>query len=201
MIKLPLLYVVRHGETAWNVEYRLQGQADTDITEVGRRQADRNGSRLASLIDDPHLFDFVASPMRRTRETMERIRVAMGLAPDGYRTDARLMELHFGDWQGFTFAELEAQKPGSTKERRADKWRFVPPGKGAESYEMLLQRVRPWLEALDQPTLCVTHGGVIRTLFMMIEGMPEREAARLDVPQDKILQVMDSRLKWIWVRS
>ena len=110
MIKLPLTYVVRHGQTEWNAEYRLQGQADTDITETGRKQADQNGRKLAGLIDDSHPFDFVASPMRRTRETMERIRVAMGLAPDGYRTDARLMELHFGDWQGFTFAELEAQK-------------------------------------------------------------------------------------------
>ena len=63
----PLVYLVRHGETAWNVEGRLQGQAENDITEVGRRQADRNGARLRELIDDPAQFDFVASPMRRTR--------------------------------------------------------------------------------------------------------------------------------------
>ena len=194
---LPLVYVVRHGQTDWNVEHRLQGQADTDINATGRKQADRNGARLAALIDDPHLFDFVASPMRRTSETMERIRAAMGLAPDGYRTDQRLMELHFGDWQGFTFAELEARRPGSTEARLLDKWRFVPPGKRAESYATLLDRVRPWLEALDQPTLCVTHGGVIRTLFMMVEGMPPAEAAMLDVPQDRILKITGKRLDWI----
>ncbi len=195
--KLPLLYVVRHGQTEWNAEYRLQGQADTDITDKGRKQADRNGKKLGGLIDDSHLFDFVASPMRRTRETMERILVAMGLAPDGYRTDARLMELHFGDWQGFTFAELEARKPGSTEGRLLDKWRFVPPGKGAESYEMLLGRIRPWLEALDQPTVCVTHGGVIRTLFKMLQGMSDNEAAALDIVQDRVLRVENGRVDWL----
>ncbi len=197
MKKLPLTYVVRHGQTDWNAEYRLQGQADTDITEKGRRQADGNGKKLAGLIADPQSFDFVASPMRRTRETMERIRVVMGLAPDGYRTDARLMELHFGDWQGFTFAELEAKKPGSTEGRLSDKWRFVPPGKSAESYEMLLQRIRPWLEALDRPTVCVTHGGVIRTLFKMLEGMSDDEAANLDIVQDRVLRLENGKLDWL----
>ena len=197
LLDLPLLYVVRHGQTDWNVEHRLQGQADTHINATGRRQADGNGERLAALIDDPHLFDFVASPMRRTSETMERIRVAMGLAPDGYRTDPRLMELHFGDWQGSTFAEIEARLPGSTQARLLDKWRFVPPGTGAESYAVLLERIRPWLQGLDQPTICVTHGGVIRTLFMMIEGVPEAEAAMLEVPQDRILKAKGRRLDWI----
>ena len=147
----PLVYFVRHGQTAWNAEYRLQGQADTDMTALGRSQADRNGRRLAELIDKPDDFDFVASPLRRTRETMERIRAAMRLPADGYRTDPRLIEVHFGDWQGFTFAELEAREPGSTAARHFDKWDFVPPGAGAESYETLLERVRPWFEALKQP--------------------------------------------------
>ena len=124
----PLVYVVRHGETSWNAEYRLQGQADTDMTALGRAQADRNGRRLAELIPNPGEFDFVASPLRRTRETMERIRAAMRLPVEDYRTDTRLLEVHFGDWQGFTFAELEAREPGSTAARLLDKWGFVPPG-------------------------------------------------------------------------
>ena len=78
--------------------------------------------------------------MRRTRETMERVRAAMGLDPTAYRTDPRLVEVHFGDWQGFTFAELESAQPGLDARRaRCDKWNFVPPGEGAESYQMLLR--------------------------------------------------------------
>jgi broad specificity phosphatase PhoE len=193
----PLVYFIRHGQTAWNAEYRLQGQADTDMTALGREQADRNGRRLAELIGDPEDFDFVASPLRRTRETMERIRAAMSLPADGYRTDPRLVEVHFGDWQGFTFAELEARKPGSTAARLFDKWAFVPPGAGAESYETLLERVRPWFEALKRPTVCVTHGGVLRTIFRMVQGLPVKDAAALDIRQDRILRLENSRLEWL----
>lgn len=193
----PLVYFVRHGQTSWNAEYRLQGQADTDLTDFGRRQADRNGHRLSQLIDSPADFDFVASPLRRTRETMERVRAAMALPPDGYRTDPCLMEIHFGDWQGYTFAELEARAPGSTEARQLDKWRFVPPGAGAESYAMLLDRIRPWFEALDRPTVCVTHGGVMRTLFRMVENLPESDAAALEIVQDRVLRLENARLEWL----
>jgi len=124
----PLVYIVRHGQTAWNAEARLQGQADTDLNALGREQATGNGRRLAELVGDPGDFDFVASPMRRTRETMERIRAAMKLDPLAYRTDIRLIEVNFGDWQSFTFAELETRSPEASRSRALDKWNFQPPG-------------------------------------------------------------------------
>ncbi len=192
-----LVYFIRHGETPWNLEGRLQGQAENDINENGRRQADRNGARLRGLIADANAFDFVASPMRRTRETMERVRAAMGLDPTAYRTDGRLVEVSFGDWQGYTFAELEAAEPGVTKARKRNKWLFVPPGEGAESYQILMERVRPWLDAVRQPTVCVTHGGVMRILFRMILGTEPGDAATLEIYQDRILRLQDNRLDWL----
>lgn len=194
---LPLLYVARHGETAWNREARLQGQADTDIDAEGRLDADRNGAHLRELIPDPERFDFVASPMRRTRETMERIRAAMGLDPKGYRTDARLKELSFGDWQGFTYAELEARDSGNRAQRAADKWRFVPPGEGAESYAMLAERVAPAIFGFTQPTVCVTHGGVIRALFFLSGALSPDRAAVVDTPHNRVLKVERGRLDWV----
>jgi broad specificity phosphatase PhoE len=194
---IPLLYVVRHGQTPWNAEQRLQGQADIDIDAVGREQADRNGRRLAELIADPKAFDFIASPMRRTRETMERARAAMGLDPMAYRTDPRLVEVNFGDWQGFTFAELETRLPGASTARQHDKWDFVPPGKDAESYEMLTCRIRPWLVEVTRPTVCVTHGGVMRAIFRLVEDLPKNKAAALEIPQDRVLRVQDGRLDWL----
>ncbi|TKC01632.1 MAG: histidine phosphatase family protein [Mesorhizobium sp.] len=193
----PLVYIVRHGQTAWNAEARLQGQADTDLNELGREQATRNGRRLADLIDKPEDFDFVASPMRRTRETMERLRSAMKLDPHAYRIEPLLVELSFGDWQGFTFAELEANNPGSTRQRRLDKWNFQPPGEGAESYQMLLERVKPWFDALDRQTVCVTHGGVMRALFRLVVGMSEQDAVSMEVPQDRVLRLDGRRLEWL----
>jgi broad specificity phosphatase PhoE len=193
----PLLYFVRHGQTEWNAQHRLQGQSDTDLNETGRAQADANGLKLAKLIGDASQFDFVASPMRRTRETMERVRKGMGLEPQDYRTDARLVEVHFGDWQGFTYAELEARFPEVTRKRERDKWNIVPPGEGAESYQMLLERVRPWFEALSEPTVCVAHGGVARVIFRLAAGLDGMQASRLEIPQDKILRLKDGRAEWL----
>jgi len=193
----PLVYFVRHGQTAWNAEGRLQGQAETDITVHGRTQADRNGARLRGLMSDPQDFDFVASPMRRTRETMERVRTAMGLDPGAYRTDPRLVEVSFGDWQGSTFRELEAASPGITKPRSRDKWNFVPPGEGAESYQMLFDRVRPFFQELARPTVCVTHGGVLRCLFHLVEGTEPPLAATLEIHQDRLLRLARGKLEWM----
>jgi broad specificity phosphatase PhoE len=194
---MPTVYICRHGQTDWNAEARLQGQADTDLNATGRAQARRNGERLRGLIADPDAFDFVSSPLKRTRQTMEIARAAMGLDPAGYRTDERLKELHFGDWQGFTFAELEAASPGSTAGRDTDKWNYVPPGAAAESYAALALRIVPWLEAIDRPTVCVTHGGIVRSLFRMVGGYSEVEAAAMTVPQDLVLKMEGGELVWL----
>lgn len=193
----PLIYFSRHGETDWNVIERIQGQADTDINDNGRRQADRNGDRLRELIGDGSGFDFVASPMRRTRETMERIRTRLDVDPARYRLERRLVEVHFGDWQGFTIEEIGATRPDLVAARHADKWDFVPPGDGAESYAMLARRVEAWLTGVETPTVCVTHGGCLRTLFHLVEGVEGSEAANIFIPQDRLLRLEDGRLTWI----
>jgi broad specificity phosphatase PhoE len=190
-------YVLRHGQTDWNAEYRLQGQAETDINLRGRAQARRNGEMLARLIPDPADYAFIASPLRRTRQTMELVRDAMGLPREGYRLDPRLVELHFGDWQGRAYSEVEASDPQSAAARARDKWNFRPPGVEAESYAMLAERVRPWLSGLAGPAVVVTHGGVVRALFYLIEGMNEVDAANLEVPQDRVLRLGEGRLEWI----
>lgn len=193
----PTIYFARHGQTAWNAEGRLQGQAETDITDRGRAQARRNGRLLAGLIAEPSSWDFVASPMRRTRETMELIRGEMGLPAQGYRTEPRLIEVSFGDWQGHTFAELDALTPGASRARKADKWNFLPPGPGAESYRMLCERVAPWLAGVRRDTVCVTHGGVMRAVFRIVERLPPQDAAALEIFQDRVLRLEQGRLDWL----
>ncbi|WOC15343.1 histidine phosphatase family protein [Pseudochrobactrum sp. MP213Fo] len=195
-----IIYFSRHGETDWNVSQRVQGQMDIDINAHGRTQADRNGDMLKSLIGTAEGFDFVASPLRRTRETMERIRTRMGLDPLAYRTDPLLMEVHFGDWQGHMMEEFESVGVGGAgllKQREDDKWTFVPPGEHAESYQILSQRIAKWLKTVQGKTVCVTHGGCIRTLFYLIEGVSGHDAAHLSVPQDKLLKLENNRLEWV----
>ena len=175
----------------------MADQTDTDMTPRGRTQATGNGKFLAGLIPDPENFDYVCSPLRRTRETMERIRSELGLDRHGYKTDPRLMEVNFGDWQGHTFAELEAKSPGTTAQRFIEKWDFLPPGDNAESYEMMLSRFRPWFESVTRKTVCVIHGGIIRALFRLVNDMPRNDAASVDVPQDRVLKYENSRVAWL----
>ena len=193
---LPLIWFSRHGETAWNAIGRVQGQFDTDLNTVGEAQADANGIKLKSLIADPGQFDFVASPLKRTRETMERIRRGMGLDPTAYKLDPLLKEVHFGDWQGFTLPEIGMVHPELLEARHRDKWNFMPPGSEAESYAVLARRFAGWLATVDHPAVCVTHGGIIRTLFYLTGTLGEQEAAKMSVPQDRVLKLERGKLLW-----
>jgi broad specificity phosphatase PhoE len=193
---LPLIWFCRHGETAWNAEGRVQGQYDTDLNETGKLQANENGRKLQVLIEYPSEFDFIASPLKRTRETMQRIRANMDLPPDEYRLDDRLKEVHFGDWQGFTLAEISIVHPELLEARHRNKWNFIPPGKEAENYAMLAKRFSIWLQTVNGPTICVTHGGIIRSLFYLVTGLSGEDASRMSVPQDQVLRLDRGRLKW-----
>ncbi len=196
-VDIVLIYMVRHGQTDWNAESRLQGQKDIPLNETGRQQATGNGVALSRIIGSGAAdFDFVSSPLGRTRETMERLRRAMDLDPLAYRTDERLKEVSFGDWEGYTLPELKRLVPERIAERRVSKWDFIPPGPDAESYEILSWRVGSWLRSLAQPTVAVCHGGVIRCIFKLAGGVAREDAANLDIPQDRVLVYAEDRLEW-----
>lgn len=195
-----LVYVIRHGQTDWNAIRRLQGQKDIALNDFGRAQAVGNGKVLAQILgDSARDFDYVASPLGRTRETMELMRGAMGLDPYTYRTDDRLVEVSFGDWEGQTLPELKKEFPDRVKARKANKWDFIPPGQHAESYEILSWRIGAWLSSVEVPTVCVCHGGVIRSIFRLVSGMDKDEASTTQIPQDRILKVEIDRNSAEWI--
>lgn len=188
----PVLYFVRHGETDWNRERRLQGQHDVPLNALGRDQATRCGAVLRDLLARTHRsaeeFDFVASPLGRARETMERVRLELGIAPAAYRIDPRLAELSFGIWEGLTFAELRVLDPDveTIVAREHDKWNFVPPG--GESYAQLLLRVQAWHSEVERDTIVVAHGGIARTLIVHFGIMPPAAAPKGDVDQGVVYE-------------
>ena len=193
---MPVIhYIIRHGQTDWNAEWRLQGQKDIPLNDTGRAQAQGNGLRLKALAGDLDGHDFVSSPLGRARETMELARTAAGLPARPYRIDERLKEICFGDWEGYTGREIKALDRERHRERRIRKWDFLPPGDLAESYEILSWRVGSWLKSLDRPTVAVFHGGVIRCIFKLA-GMDREQAANLEIPQDRILAYSDAGPEW-----
>ena len=179
----PLIYL-RHGETDWNLEGRLQGHIDIPLNDAGRAQARRNGRAMVERFPDVAGYDFVASPLRRARETMEIVRRSLGLEPSAYRVDDRLKEIAHGALEGLTDPEFAARHPRLAAARRADIWQFAPPN--GESYSQMSERVAGWLVTLDRPTAVVAHGGVGRALRARILGIDPYRLVAEPFPQDKV---------------
>jgi probable phosphoglycerate mutase len=192
------LLFIRHGETDWNVAGRLQGQRDIPLNARGCDQATAAGRTVRKIIGADAVgsaLAYVASPRGRARQTMELARAALGLPPQAYAMDARLMELSFGSWEGLTWPEVQARAPEAAVARETRKWDFVPPG--GESYAMLALRVAPWLDELDGDTLVVSHGGVARVLMALIGGVAHERASVSNIWQGRLLVFGSGGFSWL----
>jgi broad specificity phosphatase PhoE len=194
------LIFVRHGETAYNAENRLQGQLDIPLNARGREQARTIGGTLRRLVGGEvdrleEAQAFFASPLERARETMEIARDAMGLTPKRYRLDPVLKEMSFGVWEGLTWSEIESKDPKGLRARREHRWAFVP--EGGESYAMLADRLRPWIDSLNEHAFVISHGGVARVLMALIAGIPPAKAVRTPIIQGRAIVFENGGCRWI----
>lgn len=188
------IYFVRHGETDWNRAGRFQGQKDIPLNDLGRNQARRNGKALKQELPTLDL-PFLASPMKRTSETMELIRDELGLPREGYDTDDRLKEISFGEFEGLTGTEIETERGAESAKRRVDKYNYAPPN--GESYAMLTERVRGVVEAIQQDMVIVSHGGTSRAFRGILYGLSEVEILELATPQDQVMKCMADKVMLI----
>jgi broad specificity phosphatase PhoE len=193
---MPVLYYVRHGETDFNLQGRLQGRRDTLLNAHGRRQAAECGAVLHDLFArdhrDPQELKYVSSPLKRARETMEVLRAALGLAPLDYEIDARLTEIAYGEWEGLTLPEIEARNAGVLTQRERDKWDFAPPG--GESYQQLAARIGDWYQSLTSDVVVAAHGGGVRALMALFVILPEEQATHAQIEQGVVYVFANGRL-------
>jgi len=187
--------MLRHGETAWNTERRMQGSKNSDLTERGRLQARAMGRALkAELAHEPGPTVFLRSPLGRVRETSEIIGQELGLAPDQWRDDPRLVELGYGDWEGFSWKEIEVTHPTALADWRADPHGFSPPG--GETHLELRRRsaaVLADIVASQRRTVVVGHGvsgAVVRGLNI---GLDAQAMFVLEKPQDAFFRLLAGR--------
>lgn len=168
----PLVVLLRHGETDWNVAGRFQGQHDTDLTDRGREQAASAAEALRDALAG-HEVRLVSSDLRRARSTAEAVADALGVP---VRADARLREIAAGTWQGLLQPEIEALDPTAFASWRAGD--DISLG-GAETPSQAGGRVR---DAVDEHVaslgererlLVVGHGASIRSGLALLLGQPD----------------------------
>jgi probable phosphoglycerate mutase len=189
------LYMLRHGETAWNLERRMQGSKDSTLTPRGRDQAAAMGRALAvELAREPGPTIFLRSPLGRARDTSFIVGSALGLDPAEWRDDIRLAELGYGQWEGFTWPEIEVDHPDAMARWRADPEAFCPPG--GETHHDLRRRSAELLAeiaASSVRTVIVSHGvsgAVIRGLHL---GLDARAMFVMEKPQDAFFRLLAGR--------
>lgn len=161
------LIVVRHGETAWNVDTRIQGHLDVPLNTRGLWQADR----LAGALADEPIDAIYSSNLIRARQTAEAIGRVSGVP---VQVEAGLRERGFGIFEGQTFEQIHSQWP-----EQASRWRrrdpvFAP--EGGESLEAVRDRVLAATQTIvkrhvnDQQVVLVAHGGVMDVLYRAATG-------------------------------
>lgn len=185
----PVIYLIRHGETEWNQAKRVQGWNDSPLTELGETQARSMAGILAAEISNPADVILYCSPLGRARATAAIIAAELGLDFGLCRFEEDLKELNTGQWDGLTFAEIEAAFPDDLNHFRQDSWRNRPPG--GESYAMLSVRIGNWLERLEAagPVLVVSHGIAGQVFRGRYLSLGEAETVSQDQPQDVVFRL------------
>lgn len=197
LVQWPDFYFARHGETDWNAERRYQGSRDIPLNARGRKQADANGVLLRELFErdsiDPAQFSWYASPLSRASETMDRMRAAFNVALPEVIYDDRLIEISFGNLEGKLHEEIAremaALAPG---QRDSSYWHFRP--NGGENYDDLATRLLDFAEGLTHNSVIVAHGGVLRVLRHLVEGVERGDVLNWEPPQGVVCHFVDGRM-------
>jgi probable phosphoglycerate mutase len=167
------VYLARHGQTAYNLEGRFQGQLAVPLDDTGRAQA----VDLAERAADHGFLALWSSPLLRARETADVVARTLGLEP---KEDARLMETDAGDWTDRSFAEVQAEAPEQFAAFAAGDPGFAFPG--GESFAEQEERVSAALQDVEQgelPALVVCHGMVIRAALAGRAGHRDKRFERV----------------------
>ncbi|KIL40006.1 phosphoglycerate mutase [Gordoniibacillus kamchatkensis] len=162
------IYIVRHGQTAWNVEHRFQGHQDSPLTELGTKQAEWLGESLRN----ERIDTIFSSSSPRARKTAELIRGARDL---DIMESGALMEIHLGIWEGLTQTEVKQLYPEQLDYFWNDPGQFRVPG--SETFQEVSRRAVDQLHRIigeneDKSILIVTHTVVVKLLMAHFEDRP-----------------------------
>ncbi|MFO7696268.1 MAG: histidine phosphatase family protein [Anaerolineae bacterium] len=174
---MPRLYAVRHGITGWNALGRIQGHAQSQLTDTGRKQAEAIAERLSA----EHIDAIYASDLDRAMHTAQAIARPHNLT---VHSDPRLREAAYGEWEGRTMDELRMLFPEVVTDWMTEPVTVAP--SGGESLDQVAARVGSLLEELrthpdDEQIVVVGHGGSIRALLCLALCVPQGYSRRVRV--------------------
>ena len=176
----PELYILRHGETEWNAENRMQGALNSPLTQKGEMDAAHQGEILRQF--DLTGFSFICSPQGRAFQTGG---IALARIADDIRTDDRLREIGVGDWSGRLRHELPEIKG---KDPFMSHYEVAPNGEG---FAKLEARCRAFLDDLDGPAVLVTHGITSRMIRSIVIGEGAHAVATVHGGQGCVYHLKD----------
>lgn len=196
MTATAVIWLVRHGETDWNTQSRIQGSTDIALNEVGKEQA----RRIADYFAEHALEAIYSSPLQRAMQTASPLASQLGLAIQGVEG---LMERNFGDFQGKTLDELATENPSAFAKWQARDTAFVPVG--GESIQQFYRRVTSSLEAVIRMSLgktvaIFTHGGVLDMVYRHANGLDLAQPRSWPIDNASI-QHLAASLKGIEIRD
>ena len=183
--------LVRHGETEWNAQGRFQGQLDSPLTVLGRKQAGDMGALLAKVLPAGADIPMHVSPLGRTRDTAAILARHRPFSPVSF--DSRLQEVTTGSWDGLDHAGIEAGWPGRLDGCTAFDWYFRSPD--GEGYEAACERFRDWLRGVEGPVVAVSHGLAGRLIRGVYLGLSRDAVLCLPVPQDVVWHLCDGTVR------
>jgi broad specificity phosphatase PhoE len=186
------IYLVRHGETEWNRDGRLQGQQNSSLTALGREQAKQLGRLLGRLLGLRQPL-MKASPLGRALETAAIIRQHVP-GPEPI-IDPRLQEMTLGSWEGLTRKEVNERCKGVVGGDANAEWWFRAPG--GESYDHFQERVRSWLAEQSGIVIAVSHGITTRMIRGEYLGLSRHERLSLPVPHGVIWRMVGGAVETI----
>ncbi len=186
--RYPEIYVLRHGQTVWNLEKRFQGSGNSPLTVLGRRQAATQGAILHGQGVVARGLPVLASPQGRAQQTADIVAARLGCA---HRPDARLAELKQGAWEGLFEHEIKTRWPEIYAKRGNDiRWYFDNPT--AESFASLHARAGEFLASLRGPAVIVTHGITSHILRGIWLGLDLKASAALPGGQGCVYHLCDA---------
>jgi len=186
------LYALRHGETEWNVETRIQGNLNICLNDKGHEQAARLGAALAKRHQHEPITAIYSSDLWRAYDTALAISKAIGIP---VVTDEGLRERGFGFFEGMSYAEIEAKHPEMSARWRARDPHFCP--EGGESLTQFRDRILTASQAITarhagEQIVVVAHGGVLDVLYRAANGL-EIQAKR----DWNLGNAVINRLSWV----